>query len=214
VFQRACLNARRAGLAAAMACVLGAAAAHGQPKGDVLTDQSQILARFPDDTALVPHGARVRLRNGHWVEVTDNPLAKSAPVLCWYAPRLHVAGICQMGQGVAVTVLIELNSGHRVTAPGLARLLPERGWIAVGPDEQSGVGSDSVTLVKIERNDLLDEGGAQFDEDYGPGAWVDGDCYRLTPKGGKGAAWLEKTRAGWQEIPATQSAVCQGRHGN
>ncbi len=204
---------RGAGLAA-MICALTAFAAQAQPqpKTEVLTDQAQILARFPDDTALVAHGARVRLKNGHWVDITDNPLGRSSPVLCWYAPRLHVAGVCQTGQGVAVTVLIELNSGHRVTAPGLASLLPEPGWIAVGPDDQRGVGSDSVTLVQVERNNILDKGGAQFDDDYGPGGWVDGDCYRLTPKGDKGAAWLEKTKAGWQEIPAAQSAVCQGRH--
>lgn len=206
---------RRAALAVAL-CALAAPAfaekAAPRPKIEVLRDQARILQRFPKDTGLVRHGVKIRLRTGDWLEVTDNPFGPSAPTLCWYAPALHLAGVCQTGRGVIVTTLIELHSGRRATAPGLPVLRPERGLIAIGPDPARGADADSLTLVQVEDRDLIDEGGALFDDDYGPGAWVDGDCYRLTPKTGKAAAWLEKTRAGWQEVPAAQSAVCQGRH--
>ena len=205
---------RRAGLAAALACALSAPlAVHAQPKIDVLTNQDQILKRFPKDTGLLEHGVRVRLKNGEWVDFADNPFGKAPPALCWYAPSLHVAGICQIGAGVTVTVLVELNSARRVSAPGLVRLMPQKGLLSIGPDPAHGVDSDSVTLVKIEPKDLIDEGGAVFDQDFGPGGWVDADCYRLTARGAKGVAWLEKTASGWQQAEAAQSTVCQGRHG-
>ncbi|MEI9889581.1 MAG: hypothetical protein WDN45_02135 [Caulobacteraceae bacterium] len=178
-----------------------------------LSDQSQILKRFPRDTGVVTHGVKVKLKNGAWLDVTDNPFGKTAPILCWYAPQIHVAGVCQIGAGVTVTTLVELNTGHRASAPGLPMLMPEEGLVAVGPDKARGVDSDSLTVIQVKNDDIIDEGGALFDEDYGPGAWVDGDCYRLTPKGAKGGAWLEKGSGGWEQVTATASTVCQGRHG-
>jgi len=199
-------------LATALICAAALATqAHAQSKA--YSDQAEILKRFPNDTGLVTHGAKVRLKNGDWLDITDNPFGRGAPVLCWYAPSLRVAGVCLRGDGVTVTTLIELDTGRRVAAPGLARLMPEPGLIAVGPDAAQGVDADSVTLVQVKANELVDQGGAQFDEDYGPGAWVDGDCYRLTPRSGKGSAWLERSAAGWRQTPAAQSLVCQGRHG-
>jgi hypothetical protein len=199
-------------MAAAAACMV-AAPVQAKPKVQTFSDQAQILKRFPEDTGLVRHGAKVRLKTGGWLDITDNAFGPSAPTLCWYAPALHVAGICQRGSNVMVTTLIELNTGHRVSAPGLARLMPEPGLIALGPDKAHGVEADSVTLVQVKDRDLVDEGGAVFDDDYGPGAWVDGSCYRLTPKGDKGPAWLEKGHSGWSQVSAAQSKVCQKRHG-
>lgn len=203
---------RRAALAGTL-CAL-ALPALAQQTAVPLSDQAQILRRFPKDTGQVKHGVEVRLKTGGWLEMTDNPFGPSGPVLCWYAPALQVAGVCQVGKGVTVTTLIELTTGRRVSAPGLPVLTPGRGLIAIGPDKAHGADADSLTLVQVEDRDLIDEGGALFDDDYGPGGWVDGDCYRLTPKAGKGPAWLEKTEAGWQEVPAARSAVCQGRHGH
>ena len=203
-----------AGAAAMAVCALTpAASARAQPKIEILTDQDQILQRFPHDTGLLAHGVRVRLKSGRWVEISDNPFGKTPPTLCWYAPALHVAGVCQNGQGVTVTVLIELNSGRRASAPGAPSLMPEKDLVSIGPDAARGVESDSVTLVKIEADDLVDEGGALFDQDFGPGGWVDGDCYRLTARGAKGGAWLERTDSGWRQAEAAASTVCQGRHG-
>jgi hypothetical protein len=201
-----------AGFAAAALCAL-ASPSLAQPKADLLTDQAQILERFPKDTGLVSHGVKVRLKTGSWVDMTDNPFGRAAPVLCWYAPKLHVVGVCQNGAGVTVTTLIELNTGRRASAPGLPTLMAQDGLVAVGPDKARGVDADSLTLVQVKSDDVVDQGGALFDEDYGPGAWVDSDCYRLTPKSAKGGAWLEKGAAGWRQIPAAQSTVCQGRHG-
>jgi hypothetical protein len=197
---------------AAVICAVSGGAVCAQSKLEVVTSQGQILKRFPKDTGLLEHGAKVRLKSGDWLEITDNPFGKAAPKLCWYAPALHVAGICQSGAGAMVTTLIELNSGRRVSAPGAPMLRPERGLIAVGPDKTRGVDSDSLTLVRVESRDIVDEGGALFDQDYGPGGWVDGDCYRLTGKAGKGAAWLERTAAGWTQAAAEASTVCQKRH--
>ncbi len=199
-------------LACALAAPLAVQAVHAQSGPAVFRDPQEILRRFPDDTGKLAHGARVRLANGSWLEIADNPFSKAPPELCWYAPALHVAGICQAAPGVNVVVLIDLHSGHRVIAPGLPRLMPEPDLIAIGPDEARGVPSDSITLVKVEANDLIDEGGALFDDDYGPGGWVDGECYRLTGKGGKAGGWLEKTASGWRQAPAAQSALCQRRH--
>lgn len=204
---------RRAWRGLALICALAAPlAAHAQSSPEVYRDAKDILRRFPNDTGELEHGARVRLANGAWFEIGDNPFGKTPPELCWYAPSLHVAGICQSAPGVNVVVLIDLHSGHRVTAPGLPRLMPEPGLIAIGPDVTRGVPSDSVTLVKVEANDLIDEGGAQFDDDYGPGGWVDGDCYRLSGKRGKAGGWLERSASGWRQAPAAQSTLCQGRH--
>jgi hypothetical protein len=198
----------------ALICALAAPmAAHAQSSGPpVYSDAKEILSRFPNDTGVLEHGARVRLANGAWLEIGDNPFGKTPPALCWYAPSLHVAGVCQSAPGVNVVVLVDLHSGHRVSAPGLPRLMPEPGLIAIGPDEARGVPSDSVTLVRVEANDLIDEGGAVFDEDYGPGGWVDGDCYRLSGRGGKAGGWLEKDASGWRQAAAAQSTLCQGRH--
>lgn len=202
----------RAGLAAAVLCALSTASL-AQPRTGPLTDQAEILKRFPKDTGVVSHGVKVKLKTGAWMDMTDNPFGKSAPSLCWYAPGLHVAGVCQKGEGVTVTTLIELNTGRRASAPGLPVLMPHDGLIAIGPDKARGVDADSVTLMQVKSDDIVDEGGALFDEDYGPGAWVDGDCYRLTAKGPKGGAWLEKVAVGWQQVAAAESAVCQRRHG-
>ena len=202
----------RTGLAAALLCTLATPlTVRAQPKIETLTEQAQILQRFPDDTGLLTHGVRLRLKSGEWIEVSDNPFGKGAPVLCWYTPALHVAGVCLNGVGVTVTILVELNAGRRLSAPGVPQLTPGRGLVAIGPD--IGVPSDSVTVIKIEDNDLVDEGGALFDQDFGPGTWVDGDCYRLTARGAKGGAWLERTDSGWLQATAAKSTVCQGRHG-
>ena len=205
--------ARRALKGLALICALAAPlAAQAQSGAQTYRDAKDILRRFPNDTAKLQHGASVRLANGAWLEIADNPFGKTAPELCWYAPSLHVAGICQSAPGVTVVILIDLHSGHRVTAPGLPSLMPEPDLIAIGPDEAHGVPSDSVTLVRVEANDLIDEGGALFDDDYGPGGWVDGDCYRLQGKRGKAGGWLEKSASGWRQTPAAQSTLCQGRH--
>ena len=37
-------------------------------------------------------GGVVRLKTGDWLDITDNPFGHGAPVLCWYAPAIHVAG--------------------------------------------------------------------------------------------------------------------------
>jgi hypothetical protein len=198
--------------ACAMLCTLAGPMAAQAAGPSAYSDTQEILKTFPKDTGVVSHGAKVRLSSGAWLDVTDNPFGKAAPQLCWYAPSLHVAGICQGAAGVNVTVLIDLRTGQRVSAPGLASLMPEAGLIAVGPDTARGIESDSVTLIKVEANELVDQGGAQFDTDTGPGAWVDGDCYRLTAKSPAGGGWLEKTPAGWRQVATAQSSVCQGRH--
>jgi hypothetical protein len=199
-------------LAAGILCAL-AAAGHAQTKPEAFSDQEQILKRFPKETSLVRHGARVLLKTGGWVDLTDNPFGKSAPTLCWYVPSMHVAGLCQNGPGVTVTTLVELNTGRRLSAPGLPTLMPEAGLVAIGPDKAKGIEADSLTLMQVKADDIVDEGGALFDDDYGPGGWVDGDCYRLTPKAGKGGAWLEKAADGWSQVTDADSKVCQGRHG-
>lgn len=212
MFQGLGRGARRIGLAAAAVCVL-AGAGHAQQKVETFSDQAQILKRFPKDTGLVRHGAKVRLKTGGWLDITDNSFGTAPPTLCWYVPALHVAGICQAGKDVMVTILIDLNTGRRVAAPGLATLMPEPGLITIGPDQARGIDADSVTLVQVEGRELVDEGGVVFDDDYGPGGWVDGDCYRLTPKGGKGPAWLERGASGWDQVSAADSKVCRKRHG-
>jgi hypothetical protein len=211
VFQGIGEGARRIGLAVAL-CLL-AVPVHAREKVEAFSDQAQILKRFPNDTGLVKHGVKVRLRTGGWLDITDNSFGPSPPSLCWYVPSLHVAGFCQEGAGVTVTILVNLDTGRRASGPGLPMLMPEPGLIAIGPDKARGVDADSVTLVKVKDHDLIDQGGAVFDEDYGPGAWVDGDCYRLTPKGGKGPAWLERGASGWDQVSAADSKVCQKRHG-
>lgn len=207
---------KQVGLCAASAflaiCTLAGPSAAKAAGPVAYSDAQQILKAFPKDTGLAPHGAKVRLNSGAWLDVTDNPFGKAAAELCWYAPSLHVAGICQGSPGVNVTVLIDLRTGQRVSAPGMPSLMPEPGLIAVGPDAAHGVESDSVTLIKVDANALIDQGGAQFDADTGPGAWIDGDCYRLTAKSPAGGGWLEKTSQGWQQVATAQSTICQGRH--
>lgn len=208
---------RRAAWAAMAVCGLVggamAGAGHAQSKVEAFSDQGQILKRFPDDTGLVKHGAKVRLKTGAWVDMTDNPFSKDPVALCWYAPAMHVAGFCQYGPGIAVTTLVELNTGRRMSAPGLASVRPQKDLVAIGPDKAKGVDADSVTLMQVKADDIIDEGGALFDDDYGAGGWVDGECYRLTAKTAKGGAWLEKTPDGWRQVTNAESTLCQGRHG-
>jgi hypothetical protein len=212
VFQGFRKGRRRVVLAAAALCAL-TATAYAQQKAEAFDDQAQILKRFSGETGVVKHGVKVRLKTGGWLDATDNPFSDAAPTLCWYVPKLHVAGICQSGKGLTVTTLVELNTGKRKSAPGLPMLMPQDGLVAIGPDKGHGADADSVTLIKVNEDGLVDEGGAIFDDDYGPGGWVDGDCYRLTAKGAKGGAWLERGASGWDQVTTADSKVCQGRHG-
>ena len=207
---------RGAGLSA-WACAVfaaGSACAQPAPTPPAYSSSAEIQTRFPTDTGALEHGARVKLRSGSWVEITDNPFGPAPPALCWYAPSLHAAGFCLTAPGVNVMVLVDLNTGHRVTAPGYPSLMPGAGLIAIGPDAARQIDSDSVTLVRVDSDGLTDEGGALFDEQHGPGGWIDADCYKLTGLGGQPGGWLERDRrAGWVQVEAGMSTVCQGRHG-
>jgi hypothetical protein len=195
------------GLLVALVMAGAAQAASGHKTAiQVYTSAAEIEQQLPA-ARTTPMGVVVRANNGVELELTEKQFLGAAPVLCWYVPSLHVVGACEIGHGAAITVLINLNNGRRVTAPGLPRLTPQSGLIAVGP--RKGIDADSITLVRVTPDDLEDQGGAFFDHDHRPGAWIDAACYRLGRKGD----WLEKTPEGWRQVTAAQSTVCRQRHG-
>jgi hypothetical protein len=207
--------ARRVGLASALV-LTGALTAQAAPaaKPQVYENAAVILKTFPADIQRAEGGLRLRLRNGNWVDVdrSINPFGKAAPVICWYAPALHLAGACVRGPGVTLTTLIDLRNGRRLSAPGRIALTPDPTLIEIGPDDPHKAPADSLTLIRITPTEILDEGGAEFSGNYGPGVWIDAECYRLTPYGPGPGGWLEKTAKEWRQVSASQSTICQKRH--
>ena len=205
---------RRVGLASAMVltCALAAEAAPAA-RPIVYENPAAILKTFPADVRRVHDGVRLRLRTGNWVDVTSNPFGKTPPAICWYAPALHVAGVCMKAPGVTLTMLVDVRNGRRLSAPGRVVLTPDPTLIEIGPDDPHKAPADSLTLVRITPAEILDEGGAEFSGDYGPGVWVDAQCYRLTPYGPGPGGWLEKAAKDWRQVSAPQSTICQKRHG-
>jgi hypothetical protein len=205
---------RRIGPALALAAMLALPATAKVPVQPATYDSpAQILKAFPGEVGPFANGVRLRLTSGDWTEVVGNSFGEAPPVICWYAPALHVAGVCQNAPGVTLTILIDLRSGRRVSAPGRASLTAERALIAIGPGGPHHAPSDSVTLVRVTSTGLIEEGGAEFGDDYQPGGWIDARCYRLKAKGPGPGGWLEKTAQGWRQVAAAQSEVCQRRHG-
>jgi hypothetical protein len=205
--------ARRMGLASALilACAPAARAADAA-KPAVYENAAAILKTFPAAVQRAQDGVRVRLQNGNWVDVATNPFGKVPPVICWYAPGLNLAGVCMRAPGVTLTLLIDLRNGHRLSAPGRLMLTPDPTLIEIGPDDPHKAPADSLTLIRITPTEILEEGGAEFSGDFGPGVWVDAQCYRLTPYGPGRGGWLEKTPKEWRQVSASQSTVCQKRH--
>jgi hypothetical protein len=218
LFQGAGEAGRRIARTVALACALAAPVmAHGAAKPTVqpmvYEDSAIILKTFPADVQRMTEGVRLRLKTGDWAEIFGNPFGKAPAAICWYAPKLQVAGVCQNAPGVTLTVLVDLRNGRHLSAPGRAALTPDPDLISIGPGGVHHTPSDSLTLIRITPAELVDEGGAQFDDAYGPGGWAGADCYRLKAKGPKGDAWLEKTAAGWEQVTAAGSKACRKRHG-
>lgn len=209
--------ARRIGLASALVLTCAPATqAAPTEKPAVYDNATAILKTFPSDVQRVQGGLRLRLKTGNWADIDQsiNPFGnKAIPTICWFAPALHVAGACVNGPGVTLTVLIDLRNGRKLSAPGRIRLTPDPTLIEIGPDDPHKAPADSLTLVRITPAEILDEGGAEFSGDYGPGAWADAQCYRLVPYGPGPGGWLEKTGKDWRQVSASQSKVCQKRHG-
>ncbi len=205
----------RVALMLALACVLIAPVARAAtaPRSATYDNTAQILKTFPNVARATPLGVTLHLKTGHWVDVNGNLFGKAPPVVCWYAPALNVAGVCMNGPGVTVTIMVDLRNGKQLSAPGRASLTPDPTLIAVGPDDPRKVPADSLTLMRVAPTELLEEGGEEFSGDYGPGAWVDDKCYRLTAYGPGPGGWLEKADKDWREVPATKSTFCQKRHG-
>lgn len=205
---------RRAGSALALAAALALPAMAEAPARPATYDNAaRILKAFPDTVGLVPTGVRLRLTNGDWTEVVGNAFGDDPAVICWYAPALHVAGVCQDAPGVTLTTLLDLSSGRRLSAPGRAALTPDPALIAIGPGGPHRAPSDSMTLIRVTPAGMVEEGGADFGDDDRPGGWVDARCYRLKAGGGEPGGWLEKTSQGWRQVAAAQSTVCRKRHG-
>lgn len=202
---------RAAALMMALAWAVAASSAGAAGKRAIYDNPSQILKTFPSSIKAVPAGVRLRLATGRWIEVIDRPLVKDPSVPCLYAPSLHLAALCETDGDTTVTVLIDLMSGHKIIAPGRPSLLAGNTLVAIGPT--GGFVGDSLTLIRITPNGLIDEGGALFGEDFGPGGWVDADCYRLKARKGGPDGWLEKTSTSWTQVVAAQSKVCAKRHG-
>ncbi|MDB5461469.1 MAG: hypothetical protein JWO72_3210 [Caulobacteraceae bacterium] len=198
-----------AALAAAWALAASPGSAASRPA--IYEDPAQILKMFPASVRLIPGGVGFRVKNGEWIDVIDRPLVKDTSVLCLYAPSLHLAALCETDGDTTVTVLVDLLSGHRKVAPGRPAVLAEPTLVAIGPTDRFD--ADSLTLVHVTPTRLVDEGGALFDDAYGPGGWVDADCYRLKAKAAPADGWLEKTPDGWLQVTAAQSTVCGKRHG-
>jgi hypothetical protein len=204
----------KAGRAAALvlAWVLitpGAAPAAVRPA--IYEDPAQILKTFPAAVRSLPRGVSFRLSSGRWIDVVDRPLVKDPPVLCLYAPALHLAALCETDGDTTVTVLVDLVRGHKLVAPGRPAVLADPTLVAIGPTDRFA--ADSLTLVRVTPTQLVDEGGALFDDDYGPGGWADADCYRLKARTSGADGWLEKTPGGWLQVAAAQSTICGKRHG-
>jgi hypothetical protein len=170
-----------------------------------------ILKTFPGSVRSIPGGVSFRLKTGRWLDVIDRPLVKDVSAPCLYAPALHVAALCETDGETTVTVLIDLISGRKTIAPGRPTVRPDAKLIVIGPSGKYI--ADSLTLVRITPAELVDEGGALFDDDFGPGGWADADCYRLKARRAGPDGWLEKTAAGWSQVSAAQSAICAKRHG-
>ena len=212
--------ARRVGLASALV-LTGALAAQASPVGKpaarpvIYENAAAILKTFPAEVQRVPDGVRLHLRTGNWVDIdmSANPFGKTAPAICWYAPTLHVAGVCMKAPGAMLTMLVDLRNGRRLSAPGRVALTPDPTLLEIGPNDPHKAPADSLTLVRITPSEIMEEGGAEFSGDYGPGVWVDAQCYRLTPYGPGPGGWLEKTPKEWRQVSASQSTVCQKRHG-
>jgi hypothetical protein len=204
--------------ALALALALHASAQAAEPSGGgLIVGEAQLFQQFPGRFALAHDGPRdgvqVRLDNGSWLTFTDNMFSKTAPpTMCWYAPKLSVAGVCMSGEDVSLTILVDMKTGHRLSAPGLAGLTPDPRLISVGPGGPHNGDTDSITLIRVAADGLVEEGGALFDDGYRPGDWKSARCYRLAPPAGRAAMWLERSADGaWKTTPAPQSA-CQGRH--
>jgi hypothetical protein len=188
-----------------------AEAAEAPARPTIYENPAQILKTFPSSIKAIAAGVRLRLATGRWIEVIDRPLVKDPSVPCLYAPSLHLAALCETDGDTTVTVLIDLLSGHKVIAPGRPSLLADDTLVAIGPT--GTFVADSLTLIRITPSGLIDEGGALFDENFGPGGWADADCYRLKTRKAGADAWLEKTSTGWSQVKAAQSKVCATRHG-
>lgn len=203
---------RTAGCLLAALAALGAAQAAAKPsKPAVHTDQAEILKAFPSQVEPMTHGVRLRLTTGAWAEVVDSPFAPSAaPVLCWYAPSLNVAGVCQLiPPDLNITAVINLRNGRRISLPGHLALSPEPGLLTVGADPKDR--ADSMSLVRVSADDVFEEGDVSFDEGVGPAGWAGPGCFRLNTKAGK--AWLEKRGRRWLQVSPARSKVCQKRYG-
>jgi hypothetical protein len=204
-------SGRAAALMLALVWTLAAPVAIAAAKPAIYRDPALILKTFPAAIQAIPGGARFRLTSGRWIEVIDRPLVKDTSVLCLYSPSRHFAALCETDGDTTVTILIDLQSGHKVVAPGRPSMLAGNTLVAIGPSDRFV--ADSLTLIRVTPKGLVDEGGALFDEDFGPGGWADADCYRLKAKKGGADDWLEKTPAGWTQVKAAQSKGCARRHG-
>jgi hypothetical protein len=205
------------GMASALTltCALAAQAAP-EAKPVVYDNAAFILKTFPAVVQLAKDGVRVRLTNGNWIDIDEsiNPFGKTPPLICWYAPTLHIAAVCMKAPGVTLAMMVDLRSGRRISAPGRIALTPDPTLLEIGPNDPHKAPADSLTLVRITPTEILEEGGAEFSGDYGPGVWVDAQCYRLTPYGPGLGGWLEKAGKEWRQVSSVQSTVCQKRHAN
>lgn len=204
-------SGRATALILALGWMLAAPEAVAAAKPAIYEDAGKILKTFPSSVKAIAGGARLRLTTGRWIEIIDRPLVKDPAVLCLYAPTWHVAALCETDGDTTVTILIDLQSGHKVIAPGRPTVLADASLIAIGPTKTFV--ADSLTLIRVTPGGLVDEGGALFDEDFGPGGWTDADCYRVKAIKGGADAWLEKSSTGWSQVGAAQSTVCAKRHG-
>ena len=204
----------RIGLTAAALVVVAMASAGPKAaaaEGGIYTAPNVILKTFPKAVKPIAGGVRLRLTNGRWEDVLERPLVKDTSVLCLYAPRLHAAAVCETDGETTVTVLLDLNTGHKIIAPGRPTVRPGGKLIAVGPSDKYV--ADSLTLVAVTPTKLTDVGGALFGDDFSPGGWADDDCYRLQRRNGGPDGWLERTAAGWAQAQPGQSQFCAKRHG-
>jgi hypothetical protein len=195
--------------AAALAGLLAVSTAQAAPA--IYQSPKVILKTFAKSVKTIPGGVTFRLKSGRWLDVIDRPLVKEVSVLCLYAPALHAGALCETDGETTVTVLIDLNTGRKTVAPGRPTVLDGGKLIAIGPSEKYI--ADSLTLIRVGPAELADEGGALFDDDFGPGGWADAGCYRLKAKKSGPDAWLEKTGGVWSQVSAEQSSVCAKRHG-
>ena len=198
--------------AAALGWLLVATAAQAAQAAPAIYQSPKIILKtFAKSVKTIPGGVSFRLKSGRWLDVIDRPLVKDVSVLCLYAPTLHAAALCETDGETTVTVLIDLNTGRKTVAPGRPTVLDGGKLIAIGPSGKYV--ADSLTLVRVGPDDLADEGGALFDDDFGPGSWADAGCYRMKAKKAGPDGWLEKTASGWSQVAAGSSSACAKRHG-